>query len=333
LVSNSIPLAPPSKQEVPPANEDQFKAEETIPGDPLGLIDRLDRSMPSLEIPVIRVSIDLEADLPKASIAQSLSTDQKHQDLAFAALPASGPAQLKIDQSAWALNQTFKTLRRKGAIYVAMFGGPEYNRIMTPDIPEIRIEKFERYALGYSGGVAVSTELGRWEIGTGLIYSPKQYSPPSVTLLGGSVEAGFTGETFREVALNIINVPLTTRYNFYHHNRTRMYVTGGLSLQFASQTTYTISSPDTYPRVPEPRTSQFDNTGKGFLEGGSFRENAYLTGNLGLGVERFVTERWSVFFQPTYQHNIGQFSKGFGPTRDRIGTMSTWIGVRVRMQR
>jgi hypothetical protein len=319
--------------ETPQSNPKPILEEETIPGDPLGLVQRLDHATPSLDIPVIRVPINLEADLPKASIAQTLSTDQKHLSLAFATLPTSNPTQLSIDQGPWALNQAFKTARRNGAVYVAMFGGPEYNRITTPDIEEKRIEKFSRYAPGYSGGIAISTELGRWELGTGLIYSPKQYSPPAVTVYGGSVEAGITGETFRDVALSIINIPLSTRYNFYLHNRTRVYATGGLSLQVASQATYTISSPDTYPRVPEPRTSQFDNTNKGFLEGGSFRKNAYVTGNLGLGVERFVTERWSVFFQPTYQHNIGQFSRGFGPTRDRIGTMSTWVGVRVRMLR
>lgn len=308
-------------------------AEETIPGDPLGLISRLDRAMPSLEIPAVHFPIDLEADLPKTSISQSLSTDQKHLDLAFATLPTSNPTQLSIDQSARALNQAFKKIPRTGAIYVAMFGGPEYNQILTPKIEEKRIEKFSRYAPGYSGGIAVSTELGRWELGTGLIYSPKQYSPPDVTIVEGSTERGYLRETFREVALNIINIPLTTRYNLYHHNRTRLYATGGLSLQIASQATYTISSTETSSRRAEARTSQFDNTNKGFLEGGSFRKNAYVTGNLGLGVERFMTERWSVFFQPTYQHNIGQFSAGFGPTRDRIGTMSTWVGVRVRMLR
>ncbi len=323
----------PAALETLASNNNQVLVEETIPGDPLGLINRLDRAMPSLDISVVHIPLDLEVDLPKVSIAQSLSTNQKHLDLAFATLPTFKPAQLSIDHSPWALNQAFKTVRKNGAVYVAMFGGPEYNRITTPDIEEKRIEKFSRYALGYSGGISVSTELGRWEIGTGLIYSPKEYSPPDVTVYGGSVETGITGEKFREVSLNIINIPLSTRYNFYHHNRTRIYATGGLSLQFASQATYTISSPDTYPSVPEPRTSQFDNTNKGFLEGGSFRKNAFVTGNLGLGVERFVTERWSVFFQPTYQHNIGQFSAGFGPTRDRIGTMSTWIGVRVRMLR
>jgi Outer membrane protein beta-barrel domain len=333
FVKTATQNTPGAALETPVSNHHHVQVEETIPGDPLGLINRLDRAMPSLELPVAHIPLDLEADLPKTSIAQSLSTDQKHLDLAFAALPTFKPTQLSIDQSPWALNQAFKTVRRNGAVYVAMFGGPEYNRITTPDIEEKRIEKFSRYALGYSGGISVSTEFGHWEVGTGLIYSPKQYSPPNVTVYGGSVETGITGEKFRDVSLNIINIPLSTRYNFYHHKRTRMYATGGLSLQFASQATYTISSPDTYPSVPEPRTSQFDNTNKGFLEGGSFRKNAFVTGNLGLGVERFVTERWSVFFQPTYQHNIGQFSAGFGPTRDRIGTMSTWVGVRVRMLR
>ena len=71
----------------------------------------------------------------------------------------------------------------------------------------------------------------------------------------------------------------------------------------------------------------------GWMEGGTFRENSFMTGNIGFGFERFVTGRWSFFAQPTYQHTIYSFNKGFGPTNDRMNTLSIYTGIRIRMKR
>ncbi|WP_373551637.1 outer membrane protein [Haliscomenobacter sp.] len=228
---------------------------------------------------------------------------------------------------------TLKPFRKKTLLSAAMFGGSDYNQIITPANEENRTDAFIRYALGYSGGILFSAERGRWELGTGLIYAAKPYNPRQIIKLEGSLDQGYTKASFNQVALDIINIPFHARYNFFLHKRSRLYAVIGGSLQVAASTSYfiTTTSSNPGPLKPEMRDVPFDNTSGGILEGGSVKENGYITGNLGLGVEHFMSDRWSLFAQPTYQHSLGHFSDGFGPSRDRINTLSLWMGIRVRI--
>ncbi len=84
--------------------------------------------------------------------------------------------------------------------------------------------------------------------------------------------------------------------------------------------------------IPEPlvpsKTSQ-KRYADGFFEGGSFAENSYFTVDLGVGIERHLNERASLFFEPVYQHN--PFRKSLGPNQDRINTLSLSTGIRVNL--
>ena len=74
------------------------------------------------------------------------------------------------------------------------------------------------------------------------------------------------------------------------------------------------------PNIPE--TSKYD----GLFEGGNLVDNRFYTANIGLGLERYLTPRWSVFVQPVYQY---QFIKdGIGPNNDRFHTMSIQLGAK-----
>lgn len=224
-----------------------------------------------------------------------------------------------------------KPFRKKTLLSAAMFGGSDYNQIITPANEETRTDAFSRYALGYGGGILFSAERGRWELGTGLIYAAKPYNPRQIVKYQGSLDKGYTAASFNQVALDIINIPFHARYNFFLHKRSRLYAVVGGSLQVAASASYFITTTSSGPLKPEMRDALFDNTSGGILEGGSLKENGYITGNLGLGVEHFMSDRWSVFAQPTYQHSLGHFSDGFGPSRDRINTLSLWMGIRVRI--
>ena len=64
----------------------------------------------------------------------------------------------------------------------------------------------------------------------------------------------------------------------------------------------------------------------GWFEGGSFIENRYLTVNFGLGFERKVSSRYSIFGQANYAQFID--SKGLGPNNDRFNNVELSTGVR-----
>ncbi len=231
--------------------------------------------------------------------------------------------------------------KQRAGWVVSMFGSGDYNQIITPrGVEGDKVyDKLLRYAPGYSGGITAGRELGRWEIGGGAIYSAKKYEPRPVVHVGGSFfNGGYDGEGLRSIELNMVQLPLYFRYNFVYHNKWRAYATLGFSLQVNFQTNYYFAdevafglpqplSPSSREYVPEYK----ENLPGGWLDGGTLWENGYISGNASLGLERYITGRWSIFAQPTYHHSLNYFTEGVGPDKDRINTMSIFTGVRVRL--
>lgn len=227
----------------------------------------------------------------------------------------------------------FQQPHRKAMLNVAMLGSTDYNRVMTPPNYAFRLRGFDRYTSGYGGGILLGMEYGRIEIGSGLIYAAKEYQPLPVIFVKGSSQKGFIAESLENIQLNLVNLPVYLRYDAIKKDKWRAYVTGGASLQIALGANYFISPPITLPVNTQALVVEGDiqNTTEGWLEGGSFKQNSYVTANLSLGIERFVSERWSVFVQPTYHQSVGYFANGLGPNLDRIHTLSLWTGIRVRV--
>lgn len=223
-------------------------------------------------------------------------------------------------------------------------GSVNYDRIITPPttIEGDSSISDDRYAIGYGGGFTIGFEWKRWEIETGMIYMAKKYKPLPIVYLSGNFSQGYYGEGFKSIELNVINIPLHFRYNFLLQNRWRLYALAGGSLQFVSQANYykADQSSFNFPAPLAPPSGGGRNTTSiddkkvedGILEGGSLGDNSYLSANLGLGIERYMSERWSIFAQPTYQHSLYYFNKeGLGPYTDRFHTMSILMGIKIKL--
>ena len=79
--------------------------------------------------------------------------------------------------------------------------------------------------------------------------------------------------------------------------------------------------------IEENSAFNYKNLSPGwFQKEGSFLQNRYFTANLGLGMERSIGARWSIFTQSIYQHTL--LSNGFGPNKDRLNTVSIFAGAR-----
>ena len=235
---------------------------------------------------------------------------------------------------------------KKRILRVAMFGGPEYIRVITPPFMANReLISGKQYALGYSGGLSISVLSGKWEWETGLVYMAKSYSPPPVVYInGGNVVDGYDGEGITQIELNMMRAPVNVRRSLFQLGEWRSYAQAGLSLNIISQANYYKGTQeeftsDSYRPAPPPAgagrnndTRQLKELPKGWLEGGTFNENAYLTAGFAVGLERDVFDRWSVFGQPTYQHMLFKFdNKGIAPFNDRLHTLSWLFGVRVKL--
>lgn len=224
-------------------------------------------------------------------------------------------------------------------MHISMLGGVDYNRVMTPENLRAGINAFERYSAGYRGGLLV--DLGRQDsrlhLGGGLIYTAKQYEVGYKRINGSLLRrGGLTAESISDIELNILNVPVYARWDVWHNKRWSLFAQGGLALQMMLQTNYYAAYPDYFEPLGVNRTpsrySPLKDRNGGLLEGGSFKENGFFSSHFGLGAERQMAERWSMFFQSRYEHSLGYLSAGLGPTEDRLNTFSLETGIRVRLK-
>lgn len=343
-----VAIAPPPPAELPAKQQLPAKIQEK----PLALLPGTQHFIPQPERPLQQSTSSLTAkvvtapEIPSLSINKDISSpaqdlrdlqDQRlMRELAgqpVPPLPLAMKSILSFDTGEPESVPQLVPVRRKVIMNVGMFGGTDYNQIFTPENPRLKVPETARYSLGYGGGIGLGIEYGRWELGAAMVYTAKQYNPPPITFIQGSFRERYTSEVLETVQLNMINVPLSARYNFLVNNKWRSYFLAGASLQMAYEANYYIIHPSYLPAsvaITTSNASNFKNLEGGVFQNGSFKENSYITANLGFGVERFVSERWSIFTQPTYQQTIGHFGDGFGPYRDRISTLSLWTGVRIR---
>jgi len=237
-------------------------------------------------------------------------------------------------------------LPRKRFVRIGMMGASDYNRIITPPVRvNTDIVSLDRYAIGYSGGITIGFESGRWEVETGFIYTAKRYYPLQVLYVEGSVKDGIYGGGIKQTEFDIIQMPLNFRYNFLSRDRWRIYGLVGASLHIVAQANYYIADLEDFsenPNFPLPRNPGRNENERpeglenqvlqqGFLQGGSLLDNSYLGVNFGAGIERYMSPRFSLFAQPTYYHSLYYPNQGLGPVSDRIHTMSLFMGVKVRL--
>lgn len=226
------------------------------------------------------------------------------------------------------------------SVHISMLGGLDYNRVMTPENLPAGIKSFERYSAGYRGGLMA--DLGRQEsrlrFGGGFIYTAKKYEVGYKRINGSFLRrGGLTTESLSDIEINILNVPIFARWDVWQGNHWSLFAQGGLALQMALQTNYYAAYPDNFPqplgvnRTPS-RLSPLKDRNGGLLEGGNFKENGFFSSQFGLGAERQMAERWSMFFQSRYEYSIGYLSSGLGPTQDRMNTFSLETGIRVRLK-
>jgi len=219
----------------------------------------------------------------------------------------------------------------KSSFFVNMkaVSGAEINRVTSPMDLENRLLAFDRLEPGVSGGILFEFGEGIWSFETGVIYSSKIYSPRSTSVYSGSPLNGFFRKSMDDIHLNIINIPFDARKEILELNKLKLYGVAGVSLQVAYTANYDLKFDPLSGQGP----SKVVNLSEGWLEGGSFKDNGYLTVNFGMSLERELSDRWTIFVQPTYQHTAVMFGKGIGPDFDRIQTLSLFSGIKVNLYR
>jgi len=221
------------------------------------------------------------------------------------------------------------------------FYGADVNRIVTPFDPENRFDRLDRYAHGYSLGLTVDIYRPKYILQTGFIISNKHYSPRQVIYYAGSVKNGFFGKQLEDIEVNILTLPLYLKRELLTLKAWKVSALAGMAWNVALNAGYQIqlkssSGFNTYKSanldnlVSSIRGKQLN---QGWLEGGGFMENSYLSFDLGLSFERPIGNRLNWFVQPTYRHTNRKLGNGLGPDQDIINTFSLYSGITFKLGR
>lgn len=245
----------------------------------------------------------------------------------------------KFSKDHFSLDQIIRKKKlRTHEVFFSMYGSSDINFVDSDFYNNNTREwdVYQRYRSGYGGGFALGFQLKRFLIETGISYNSVSYQQREEARIIGSFARGYVEETWDDAELSMVQVPLNIQYSFLLKRKWRIYSLTGVSINMALQNNYNFQLEDqenTASRSISLNESEIASEAllyKGILEGGGFRENSYLTANLGFGVERKFTYRWSLFLQPVYRRHF--LIDGIGPNEDRIHSSSIRFGAKVKIR-
>ncbi len=249
----------------------------------------------------------------------------------------------KLDHySDWSAIGLFKKFPKKVLVRLGAMTSADLNYIKTPSTSRYKNNGYQQYQLGYGGGIVLDLNYEKLTLSTGLIYRRINYYPQEDKNFTGAFP-NIQSHIFDAVNLNLLTIPMNLQFQVNNVDKKwKLHAVTGASLNVLALNHYNITvnnlgnntsrsigpSPQVSPEenTPDEIFREADIAGEGLFEGGTFERNHYFTANFGLGVERFISPRWSLFIQPVYQHEI--FRKNLGLNRDRIHTFSVQIGAK-----
>jgi len=244
----------------------------------------------------------------------------------------------------WSAIGAIKKFSKKVTVRLGAMASADINQVNTPSTSPYKNNGYQQYRLGYGGGITLDLNYEKLTLSTGLIYRRINYYPQEKINIGGSFANGYQSHVFDAVNLNLLTIPMNLQFQINNPDKKwKLHAITGASLNVLALNHYNItvnnlgnnsstfnfplpSSPGPEETTPVELAREADIAGEGLFEGGSFQRNHYFTANIGVGVERFISPRWSLFIQPIYQHEV--FGKNLGLNRDRIHTFSVQVGAK-----
>lgn len=231
--------------------------------------------------------------------------------------------------------------KEKTSVWFSMVGNFEANYIFSPDNEELGSSQDTTLGWGYGGGILGGFKRGKWGFETGGIYNHKSYPPNFINQFNPNNDKNvLESEFFQDIQLDILQIPINVQYFIVDRPKWRVYASTGASINLLLTPVYQISETRAALVAPAPLAPPGGEPDKslknktefptGILDGGSLRENSYLTAQFGLGIERSVGNRWSIFAQPNYQHYLSK--NGLKPFKDKFYTLSLSLGTRVTIK-
>ncbi len=185
---------------------------------------------------------------------------------------------------------------------------------------------------GYGSGFTLGFKYNSLEIETGLVYAAKSYAPN----IDDAYErgSGINLKQFKKIELQTVRIPVNLLINYavLGKGKLHLYVKTGAAMNAILRAQYDIVD------TPQASSKLFNNIAassrlakieynRGLFGGDTFRENRFYTANFGFGAEYYPSPKWSIFFEPEYNHYISNKTR-IGPTQDVINSWAISFGVK-----
>jgi len=205
----------------------------------------------------------------------------------------------------------------------------------------VALDTVRPYEYGYGGGLTIGVRKNNWEFETGLFYSTKEINPDSIYVLvdRGTLLSGFKGTGWVGSELDLLQVPINVRYDFLNKSKWKVYAQSGMTFNMA------MNSIDRYQEVlfepqnlrgvdekfEDSRIAIASTNNDGISEGGSFSQNSFFNLDLGFGLERNFSSRYSAFIQTNYHQFLGV--NGLKNTGLDLNSISIQTGFKVSLKK
>lgn len=213
---------------------------------------------------------------------------------------------------------------------IAVFAGIDNNLVNSPFDNVYDEKRFRTYGFGYSAGVDYGYESGNREWSVGLGYSNRSYDPRLIDELTGDVIVNLLQE---RIELDILSLSAGYVYTFKETDNWSFDFGIGASANIVVHSDYGIEPVSVLRNgdivkgraTPPPSKPLHD----GVNEGGSLKENIYMTTDLSFGLLRRMNEKTFFTIRPEYR--VHSFTDGIGPNNDLINNVSLNLGIKYNL--
>lgn len=166
---------------------------------------------------------------------------------------------------------------------------------------------------GYTFGLVAEGEFNaRFALQAGLAFSSRNYEQERTMIIDNSQngQENLTHEVkeLRTTHANLLQLPLLLQITAYRNQKWRIYAQTGLSFYLNFSQTYKGSQQTTLAQS-NGSVRFTTNIDRNQYEGALFqthqlKNNVFVNAQIGLGLERQLSDSWSLFVQPNFQYSL-----------------------------
>jgi hypothetical protein len=210
------------------------------------------------------------------------------------------------------------------------------NIVASPYDPIYKLNGYTRVSSHPAIAMLAGGRKGSNEILSGLRIKNTDYQPKAVREVFGSIQNSVSSVSLTNVSYQVIEIPLILRKHIVNNNDFKVFAGIYAGLNVISKSDYNIEYEDYSSFMPRPPVV-IDGSGPqpkleqkpfstGWLEGGSFSENAFITGGIEIGVEKLIVNDLSLNLAVSFGKYLSNTGKG--PNRDSFDDLNLSVGFR-----